>query len=230
LSLFRHLSLPSFESLAMTNLARSLVAAALTTVLAFGSIAQADVVFGNLGASGSGGLGGTNTDYGPIDTGELLLAQGFAVGASSTALSVQSVSVGLFATPATTLTVSIYSDNAGVPGSALYTSSGLSVSTNTVYTFPFSGVNLSPSTNYWIVPEGPASWYLNADDTSPTGQNSSGFTFTSTKRNRPSVGWTTPSPNLSSYAVSVQAVPEPPAIVLSGIGLASAMYVMRRRR
>jgi hypothetical protein len=138
--------------------------------------------------------------------------------------------VGLFATPATTLTVSIYSDNAGVPGSPLYTSSSLSVSTNTVYTFPFSGVNLSPSTNYWIVPEGPASWYLNADDTSPTEQNSSGYTFTSSKRNRPSVGWTTPSPNLSSYAVSVQAVPEPPAIVLSGIGLASALYGMRRRR
>ena len=32
------------------------------------------------------------------------------------------------------------------------------------------------------------------------------------------------------YRMEIVAVPEPPAIVLSGIGLASAMYVMRRRR
>jgi hypothetical protein len=30
--------------------------------------------------------------------------------------------------------------------------------------------------------------------------------------------------------MKVEAVPEPPAIVLSGIGLASAMYAFRRRR
>jgi hypothetical protein len=30
--------------------------------------------------------------------------------------------------------------------------------------------------------------------------------------------------------VSIQAVPEPPAVVLSGIGIASAFYAMRRRR
>jgi len=214
----------------MTHLTRSLVSITFAALFTCGTVAHAGVVFGNLGSSGTGGLGGTNTDYGPIDTSELALAQGFSVGASSTDLSVQSVSLGLFATPTTTLTVGIYSDNAGSPGSLLYTSSGVSVGTNTVYTFPFSGVSLSPSTNYWIVPEGPASWYLNSTDTSPTEQNSSGYAYTSTKRNSPSVGWTTPSPNLSSYSVSIQAVPEPPAVVLSGIGLASALYAMRRRR
>ena len=214
----------------MTHLTRSLIAISLAVVVACSTAAHAGVVFGNLGSSGTDGLGGTNTDYGPIDTSELALAQGFSVGASSTDLSVQSVSLGLFATPTATLAVGIYSDNAGSPGSLLYTSSGVSVGTNTVYTFPFSGVSLSPSTNYWIVPEGPASWYLNSADTSPTEQNSSGYAFISTKRNSPSTGWTTPSPNLNSYSVSVVAVPEPPAIVLSGIGLASAMYAFRRRR
>jgi hypothetical protein len=218
------------KSLTMKSLPRSFAVVAISTVLTIASVAEAGVVFGNLGATGSEGLGGTNTDYGPIDTNELSLAQGFSVGASSTDLSVQSVSVGLFATPSATLTVGIYSDNAGSPGSLLYTSSGVSVGTNNVYTFPFSNASLSPSTNYWIVPEGPASWYLNSTDTSPTGQNSSGYSYTSTKRNRPSVGWTTPSPNLNSYSVSIQAVPEPPAVVLSGIGLASALYAMRRRR
>jgi hypothetical protein len=214
----------------MRSLLRCIAVTAISTAFAVATVAEAGVVFGNLGTAGTGSLGGTNTDYGPVDTAELSLAQGFSVGASSTDLSVQSVSVGLFATPSATLTVGIYSDNAGSPGSLLYTSSGVSVSTNTVYTFPFSNASLSPSTNYWIVPEGPASWYLNSSDTSPAGQNASGYGYIGTKRNAPSVGWTTPSPNLTSYSVSIQAVPEPPAIVLSGIGLASALYAMRRRR
>jgi len=217
----------------MTRLSRSCAALVLPVVLSFSvAPAHAAVVFGNLGASGTGSLGGTNTDYGPSDTGELALAQGFTVGAASTDLDVQSISVGLFATSSgsTPLTVAIYSNVSNAPGSVLYTSGTVDVGNTGIYTFPFSGASLSPSTGYWIVPQGAASWYLNSDDTAPTGLNSSGYTFINTRRNSPSVGWTTPSPNLSSYSVSVVAVPEPPAIVLSGIGLASAMYVMRRRR
>lgn len=194
--------------------------------------AHAGVVFGNLGASGTGSLGGTNTDFGPSDTGELALAQGFTVGSSATELAVQSVTVGLFATSSGSvpLTVGIYDDNAGIPGSLIFTSGTVNVGNTGIYTFPFSGASLSVSTNYWIVPEGPASWYLNSDDTSPTGQNSSGYSYTSTKRKSPSSVWTNPSPNLTSYSVSVVAVPEPPALVLSGIGVASAVYFLRRRR
>ena len=35
---------------------------------------------------------------------------------------------------------------------------------------------------------------------------------------------------IQPYRMEIVAVPEPPAIVLSGIGLASAMYAFRRRR
>jgi hypothetical protein len=216
----------------MKSLLRSLSFAAISAALTVASVAEAGVVFGNLGASGTGSLGGTNTDYGPSDAGELALAQGFSVGAASTALNVQSVTIGLFSTTSGSnpLTVVIYGDSGGSPSSPLFTSSVVNVGNTGIYTFPFVNATLSASTSYWIVPQDAASWYLNADDTSPTEQNASGYSYTGTKRNRPSVGWTTPSPNLNSYSVSIVAVPEPPAIVLSGIGLASAMYAFRRRR
>jgi hypothetical protein len=201
-------------------------------VVASAATAQAGVVFGNLGASGTAAIGSTNTDYGPADAEELSLAQGFTVGSSSTDLDVQSVTVGLFATSSgsSPLTVAIYSDNAGVPGSPLFTSGTVNVGNTGVYTFPFTSASLNTSTSYWIVPQGSASWYLNSDDTSPTGQNASGYSWISTKRNSPSLGWTTPSPNLPSYSVSITAVPEPSTLVLAGLGVAAGVAVVRRRR
>lgn len=212
--------------------ARSIRTLAFLALAMVGVSAHADVVFGNLGTSGTGALGGTNTDFGPVDTGELALAQGFNTGTSSLR-DIQSVTLGLFVTNSGTSenrTVSIYTDSAGSPGSILYTSQAVPVGNTGTYTFPFSNASLSASTPYWIVPSGPASWYLNTPDSTPAGLNSSGYSYTGTKRELPSGGWTTPSPNLTSYSVSVAAVPEPSAIALSGIGIASALYAMRRRR
>lgn len=216
----------------MASPSRLVAAAALLSALFFGSASEADVVFGNLGTSGTGALGGTNTDYGPIDTGELSLAQGFNTGSSSL-LDIQSVTLGLFVSNSGTSenrSVSIYTDSSGTPGSILATSQAVAVGNTGKYTFPFSGATLSASTPYWIVPSGPASWYLNTPDSAPSGLNSSGYSYTGTLRNAPSVGWTTPSPALNSYSVSVVAVPEPSAMALSGIGIASAVYFLRRRR
>ena len=208
------------------------IVAFLALVMA-GVSAHAGVVFGNLGASGTGALGGTNTDYGPLDAGELALTQGFNTGTSSL-LNIQSVTLGLFVSNSGTSqnrTVSIFADSAGSPSSILYTSQALAVGDTGIYTFSFSGApSLLASTSYWIVPEGPASWYLNSLDSAPAGLNSSGYSYTGTKRNQPSVGWTTPSPNLNSYSVSVVAVPEPPALVLAGIAVSAGILGIGRRR
>ena len=214
----------------MTALIRSLLVVAVACLITSSSPARAEVVFGNLGATGSGALGGTNTDYGPGDVGELALAQGFNTGTSSL-LNIQSVTVGLFSGTSANLSVSIYSDSSGSPGSLLFGSQPALVGNTGIYTFSFSGApSLLASTSYWVVPEGPASWYLNALDTTPAGLNSSGYSYTGTKRNQPSVGWTTPSPNLSTYSVSVVAVPEPPALVLAGIAVSAAILGIGRRR
>ena len=215
----------------MNHLTRSLFVISIAAVVACGTAAHAGVVFGNLDSSGAGALGGTNTDYGPLDTQELALAQGFTTGSNSTELQIQSVTLGLFFDNFATAsrTVSIYSDNGGEPGTSLFTSAATTVGANAKYTFTFSGANLSAGTSYWIVPEGPASWYFNTPATAPVQQNSSGYTYLGTKKlDFADVIWL--DADFPFYATSVVAVPEPPAIVLSGIGLATSMYLMRRRR
>lgn len=222
---------PLRELPAMPTLFRSFAVLTLATALTAGTAAQAEVVFGNLGSTGSGSIAGTNTDYGPADTDELLIAQGFTVGASATLLDVQSVTLGLFFDNVTTAsrTVSIYSTSGTAPGSVLFTSSPVTIGSNAKYTFPFSGATLTAGSTYWIIPSGPASWYFNSGNTLPAEQNSSLYTYYDTLVQNPSSQWVDPV-FASSYSVSVVAVPEPPAIVLSGIGLASALYAMRRRR
>lgn len=193
--------------------------------------ARATVVFGNLGAAGTDAISGTNTDFGPADTNEVSLAQGFTTGSSSQYLTVTSISLGLFATSSGTVnrTVSIFSDSSGVPGSAVFTSAATSVGNTGTYTFNFSNAVLSPSTPYWVVPEGPASWYLNNSNTAPAGQNSSGYASIGTKLQDTSSQWV--NATFPGYTVSVVAVPEPTTVgLLAAAGLTGASALFRRRR
>jgi len=209
-----------------------IASAALVTALASHAAAQTDVVFGNLGISGTGSLSATNTDFGggvltdPVAS----LAQGFTTGSSSQYLTVQSVTLGLFSNDSPpTKTVSIFSNNAGVPGAAIYTSNAQSVTSNGRYTFTFSSPVLSPNTSYWIVPQGPASWYYNSSETQPTERNSSGWSYLGTKKidsEDPGV-WIN---SIGPYSVSVQAVPEPSTFALAGIAIAAAGLMRWRRR
>jgi len=216
----------------MTLFLRSLAIASLAMGVTFAAVAEAGVVYGNLGAAGTNPIGSTNTDYGPSDAFERVLAQGFQVGSSATSLDLQSVTVGLFATNSGSvpLSVAIYGDAAGQPGSLLHTSGTVNVGNTGTYTFPFTGVSLSTETSYWVVPQGGASWYLDATNTTPGGQNGSGYSYLGTLRQLPDLSWTTPNPNLTSYSVSINAVPEPHAFVLAGVGIATAVALVRRRR
>lgn len=147
------------------------------------ALAQGTVVFGNLGASGTGALGSTNTDFGAPADDYTRLAQGFTTGTSTQNLSVLSVSLGLFSDePPYARTVSIFSNNSGVPGTSLYTSSSLTVTSKSLYTFQFTAAQLAASTTYWIVPGGPASWYLSSPSAIPAGLNASGWTYAGSKQ------------------------------------------------
>lgn len=192
--------------------------------------ARATVVFGNLGAAGTNSPSGTNTDFGPGDSNEIALAQGFTTGSSSQYLTVTSITLGLFATSSGTLnrTVSIFSDASGSPGSAVFTSAVVPVGNTGTYTFNFSNATLNPSTSYWVVPEGPASWYLNNGNSAPTGLNSSGYVSTGAKLQNPSSQWV--SADFPGYSVSVVAVPEPGTVGLLVVaGLAGGFALIRRR-
>lgn len=219
------------------RLAKILSATCAAVFLLGTSVASAEVVFGNLGASGTNALSATNTDYGGGTTFDTVsrLAQGFTTGTNAQSLSVLSVTLGLFSndSPAAR-TVGIFSNDSGVPGTSLYTSASQDVTSTNKYTFSFSGVQLSPSTSYWLVPDGPASWYLNGDETQPSGLNGSGWTYFGTKRELTASPGTWNN-SVQPYSLSILAGAAVPEIDLAGLGsvvalVAGALGLLERRR
>jgi hypothetical protein len=196
---------------------------------------RAEVVFGNLGNTGSGGLNGTNTDIIAVATqeGEYSgLAQGFTTGSLSQFLKLESVVLGLFAevgVPART--VSLFSDNAGVPGSELAVSNAVSVSAVGKYTFGFSNYQLAANTSYWIVPQPDVSWHLSQPVAAPIARNSSGYAYlgSAMKTFESGNAWTSPADD-TRYSISVQAVPEPSTVALGLAGVAGLVGFGLRRR
>jgi len=212
-------------------LARSLALHALLAIFVLAGTAKAApvVVFGNLGASGTGGLSDTNTDFGPSETTQAL-AQGFTTGTSELFLNVKSISIGAFAISGTSVvprTISIFSSVANAPGVALYTSGTVLVGDAGVYTFTFDDTFLAPSTNYWVVPQNSDdwSWYLNANEDQPTEQNASGYAYLGTRRLNTTPAWVN---TVLPYSVSVIAVPEPATAAPVAIGLVGGVAFVNR--
>lgn len=231
----------------MTTRSSSFAAAALLVVVAVGgfqSSLRADVVFGNLGDTGTGNLGAFVTDFGddsPITDATQRLAVGFTTGTSTDFLTLESVTLGLFgATPPASpvsISVAIYGNDSGKPASTpLHTSDSQSVGGTAKYTFNFTGSpQLTASTAYWIVPEPvtTGSWANEAFSSTPSGRNGSGYSFDSALRygilsgEDSTLGWY--SAFSSGMAVSVNAVPEPGTVGLAIAGLAACGFAFARR-
>lgn len=216
---------------------RTILPALAAVVLAVGGIgnARADVVFGNLGASGTGDLGGTNTDISP--SGDVAgLAQGFSTGAASAStLTVQSITLGLFGAtipaPPVSTSVGIYADIAGSPApTALYTSSSVSIQETDRYTFPFSSAVLQANTTYWVIPTAGISWHINTPGSTPTAQNGSSYSYVGTLELPTGESPSWQAAGLERYSISINAVPEPSTYALAALGLGVAGLVRSRRR
>ena len=211
----------------MSLLIRSLGVAATLAAVTFCSLnARAEIVFGNLGATGTSTLSDTSTNFSPALS-TLALAQGFTTGTSN--LTVQSITLGLSATGTVSRMVSLYSDASLAPSALLFTSSAVQVGEQNKYTFNFSGANLSPNTNYWIVPEQGSRWFTNFNESQPAGLNGSGYAYLGTKR-QTSANPGTWTDSTLPYSVSVEAVPEPSTIVMAGLGGLGLLAMERNRR
>lgn len=212
----------------------AIATAALLLAVAGHAAPPTDVVYGNLGSTGGGALSTTNTDILPVATGEgdtSALAQGFTTGSSAQFLTLQSVVLGLFAEPGVPArTVSLFSDAAGVPGSELAVSNAVSISSQAKYTFSFSSLQLSPNTSYWIVPQSDVSWYVNSTFTAPGAQNTSGYSYLGTAAKTFESAGSWEATGLTSYSLSVTAVPEPSTYALAAIGVAAGGLMRWRRR
>jgi len=201
-------------------------AAALAAVTLCSFNARAEIVFGNLGPTGTSTLSETSTSFGPTLS-TLALAQGFTTGTSN--LTVQSITLGLSATGTVSRTVSLYSDASLAPSALLFTSSPVQVGDQNKYTFNFSGADLAPGTSYWIVPEAGSRWYLNFNETPPAVLNASGYAYLGTKRQTITSPGTWVNSSLP-YSVSIEAVPEPSSLVMAGLGIGGLAMLERTRR
>ena len=188
---------------------------------------QAQTLFGNLGADGSGSLAATNTDIGA--TSGTYLAQGIVAGSAP----IGSVTLGLYGDGNQTASVTIYPNDSGYPNAfnPVASSGNVTVNAQGKYTFNFAGgVALTPGDIYWIVPNGNVSWYFAGGGftAAPTAQNGSDYewagTLTATDTYFMSGSTTVP-----GYSISINPVPEPASMGIAGLALVGAAVALRRR-
>lgn len=194
------------------------------------------VVFGNLGAAGTGTLApATNASV----SNARWLAHGFTVGGTNTKLT--SVVLGLAdsETPASTARLRIFANSSGSPaGDALATvTKQLSSTAASLQTFNFGNVALTSGSSYWIVlsvdeSDSLINWQFNNRGDLPATQNTSGWTPLSDETiltENSGSSWVFSGVNRPA-SISITAVPEPGALPLAGIGLATAAWAARRMR
>ena len=191
---------------------------------------QAQSLFGNLGADGSGSLANTNTDIGATASPETYIAQGIVAGS----VAIGSVTLGLYGDGNQPASVSIYGDASGEPGkTALFTSASVTVNAKDKYTFNFAGgAALTTGMPYWIVPNGSVSWYFAGGGflAAPTAQNGSDYFFAQTMSSpdKSTFSWTGTAPG---YSININPVPvpEPASMGIAGLALVGAAVALRRR-
>lgn len=224
---------PAMPNLRFFRVASFALAAFLTISQTALHAAPANTVFGNLGTNGTGGLSATSTTLG-TGSNEKLLAQGFQTSGTSS-FSLNSIILGLGASLSTggtaSATVGLFANVGTAPfGSALWTSSPVSVTTSNRYFFTGPAFTLASGSSYWIVPSTGVDWYTDSSFSTPTAQNTSGFGYVGTVQSTDGINWTTF--GLQSEALSVQAVgvPEPTTYAMAAAAAGLLGFAKWRRR
>lgn len=231
-------------SLLTSSVARiACVAASLLMAVAAVPSAQAEIVLGNLGSSGTNaprpiGPAGTN----PAGTSAAVnraLAMGF-VNKNDPYMALSSVTLGLSNTTASPATVSrsivVYNDAGGVPGTVFATSNPVVTSGTAaaLYTFTFPedvGV-MKANRKYWVVPSEftRVNWFRTEGLQDPVPFNDSGYTYAGALRKNSTNQWVTANQPNYSFSLAVIPVPESSTLTLAGIGLVIGGWTVRRRQ
>lgn len=196
------------------------------------SSGMAETVFGNLGTTGGGLISNSGSDLVTGGVSPYSAAVGFSTGASGFSdLKLESITLGLFYDNVATqnFSLNVHADNAGAPGSVLFTSSPVSIGAKSGYTFPFGLAQMTANTTYWVVPDTGLFWYSSSPSVAPTARNGSVYSAAGTIASTDNRASWTATPEVSFYSLSVQAVPEPSTVSLVALGAASLALGFRRR-
>jgi len=207
-------------------LSSSLASALALSALAVGVAARGEVITSN--------ISDPNPDGGSFVSASFpQRAQGFFSTVSGTMISTVKMDLGS-STLTQPFSIKLYdTGTSGLPGSSIATifsgTGGDIILGASPFTVSGLAVVLAPSTQYFMVFERQGTfsgqWNYNLE----TAGSGDGFEVDNSFSTTTIDNWDSIS-TVQPYRMEIVAVPEPPAIVLSGIGLASAMYAFRRRR
>ncbi|NDC53653.1 MAG: PEP-CTERM sorting domain-containing protein [Planctomycetia bacterium] len=219
---------------------------ALLAVTATAALGGPLPVLSNLNNPASADFGtyavGKGSQNGPCSA----LAQGFKTGTDSAKLNLEKIRLDLSSDSrlAGFPKVELWSNNAfGLPGSWLSTftagvlGSGTVASASSAAIRDFNGsFALSADQSYWVVVRdqsvatGQFYWDLNVDILDPQPANGSGFSYLGAARSiTDGSTWSTFSAG-GPLSIELVAVPEPPTVILAGLGVAAAVGHGYRRR
>lgn len=210
----------------LRRLTNSLASALALSALAAGVVARGEVITYNLNDPRDG--------LSFVDSSYPQRAQVFSTTTTGTHIGTIRMDILNFGPSSAAFSIKIYNYLPGVndsPGSVVatvFTGTGGDISSNP-FTLSGLSVDLAANTDYFLVMEKVGAdfsglWAYNTETTGSGDGFSPYNTYSTSINNWQSLSGSQP------YRMEIVAVPEPPAIVLSGIGLASAMYAFRRRR
>jgi hypothetical protein len=203
-----------------------------------------DVVFGNLGSSGTNAVDtGDTALVGSSTQGQLgnAYAVAFKTGTDASFLQLQSITMGFSdVEPYSTALLTVVQDNAGQPTGTQVASASKLLGSTGLFTFSLGSVTLSPNSTYWVTlaaqnagDPNQFNWLRNVAADSFTGQNGSGYDVPGAIFVRRSLNggeWNNFTGSGGALSMSVQAVPEPSTYALAALGLGVAGFVRARRR
>ena len=207
--------------------------------LAVGS-ANAAVVFGNLGANGSGAV---DPAGGTLITPTVWRALAFTPNGTNLVLNTATIGLDTSASGSAGIRLDLYSNNAGNPGTSLFnTSQTLNASTVAgPVTFTLNQT-LTAGQTYWIVAQrdggtgnnNTLSWRRPSPNTAPTAQNLSGWVSVGAKTSNDDGGtWgslTTGVAIGNAISLTASPIPEPGTWAAMAIFAGGAAYAGWRRR